>query len=257
MCQTSNLANDPYVTGIIGSVIAGFLTLGIIHLFNYLKRECWKYKLKAIFGQQDKFPMKMNLHVFRIRKDVTTFLQTYNFPNADFPLLKSDGTHVRSEKLIGNCDTKALKYLSDLLANKMNSKPELIIDEDLSKKLDLSFIAFGGSNFYCNHILSEIKNPFYDSDNKSITNKQNKNSFTINNDVDFGLIIKYIPPSFPEKIWIIIYGIGETGTSGAAWYLSTHWREFYKEFKNQEFGVVIKVKHGVDESAEIVDKARK
>lgn len=257
MCQTSNFAYDPYTTGIIGSVIAGFLTLGIIHIYKYLRKECWKFKLKAIFGNQENGPIKLILPVFRVREDIISFLQSQHFPDAEFPLRKYGGTFIRSEKLIGNCDTRALKYLSDLLSNKLKIKPELLIDEDLSQKLDLSFIAFGGSNFYCSYLLNEDNNPFFHTDGKSITNIQNKNEFKVDSKYDYGLIIKYIPKNFSKKIWIIIAGIGETGTSGAAWYLSMYWKKIYKEFKTNEFGLVIKVKHGIDESAEIIDKQKK
>jgi hypothetical protein len=255
MCQTSNFAYDPYVTGIIGSVTAGFLTLGIIHVYKYLRKECWKYKLKAIFGNQENDQIKLILPVLRIRNEIIDFLKSNNFPDAEFPLRKYSGSYVRSEKLIGNCDARGLKYISDLLANKMNLKPELLIDEDLSKKLDLNFVAVGGSNFYCSYLLDQDHNPFFRVDGRSITSIKNNKVYTCNSH-DYGLIMKVKPPSFPQKIWIIVVGIGETGTSGAAWYLSMHWKEIYKEYKNNEFGMVVKVKHGIDESAEIIDKQK-
>lgn len=137
MCQTSNLAYNPLMTGVIGSVIASFLTIGILQACKFLKKTCWKYKLKAIFGKQENDPISLILPVFRVRQDIISCLQVNHIVNAEFPLIKSDGSFVRSEKLIANCDTKALKYLSDLLSNKMYIKPNLLIDEDLSKKLAL------------------------------------------------------------------------------------------------------------------------
>jgi len=257
MCQASNFAYDPYVTGIIGSVIASFLTLVIIHINKTIRKKCWRFKLKAIFGEQENDPTKLILPVFRIREEIIPFLKSNGFPNSDFPLRKHDGSLVRSEKLLGNCDTRALKYVSDLLSNKMNIKPELVIDEDLLKDLDLNYIAFGGSNFYCSYLLDNDNNPFFHTTGESIINRKNRNEFKIDYPYDYGLIMKVKPDNLPQKIWIIIVGIGETGTSGAAWYLSTHWKEIYHEFKDKEFGIIIKVKEGIDGSADIVDKVTK
>jgi GGDEF domain-containing protein len=50
-------------------------------------------------------------------------------------------------------------------------------------------------------------------------------------------------------------GIGEWGTSGAAWYLAKHWRDLAKRFGKGDFAVVLKVTDGADESATAVAMA--
>jgi hypothetical protein len=37
--------------------------------------------------------------------------------------------------------------------------------------------------------------------------------------------LKIIPKSFPNRVWIAVAGLGEWGTSGAAWFLSKNWKK--------------------------------
>jgi len=48
-------------------------------------------------------------------------------------------------------------------------------------------------------------------------------------------------------------GLGEWGTSGSAWFLAMKWKELLKRSKGRDFGAVIRVRQGQDESAEIID----
>ena len=44
-------------------------------------------------------------------------------------------------------------------------------------------------------------------------------------------------------------GFSEWGTTGAAYYLLTRWKQIYKKFKRDEFCLIIEVDIGSDESA--------
>jgi hypothetical protein len=63
------------------------------------------------------------------------------------------------------------------------------------------------------------------------------------------MILKIRNSRFPTQFFFVCAGIRTWGTSGAAWYLSEHWKSLYKEFGNQEFGVVLEVNRTVVTSA--------
>jgi len=170
-------------------------------------------------------------------------------------LIKYGDAAYRSSKLIAYADTASLKYLLERISNTLGDISTIITDEDLSKHLDLSFISFGGSNFYCSAVINHPDNKYYYFDGDTIVSKSDNSKRFINGDgYDYGLIIKYKHPSFTTRTWIVIAGIGETGTSGAGWYLATHWEELSKLIGEKPFGIVVKVNNGVDESAEKVDQ---
>jgi len=70
------------------------------------------------------------------------------------------------------------------------------------------------------------------------------------------LILKIHPRQFPERTWLVCAGIGEWGSSGAAWYLAYRWREIYKYAKNSPFAIIVRVKDKQDESTEPVIRFR-
>ena len=55
-----------------------------------------------------------------------------------------------------------------------------------------------------------------------------------------------------NRTWIAVAGLGEWGTSGAAWFLARNWKEVEKIYKQKPFGLIIKVRAGKDESAQLV-----
>jgi len=62
------------------------------------------------------------------------------------------------------------------------------------------------------------------------------------------MVLKVTNQRFPGCFFFVCAGLGEWGTSGAAWYLATKWRDLQKEFGNA-FGIVVEVELRSDESA--------
>ena len=119
----------------------------------------------------------------------------------------------------------------------------------------MSFISFGGSNYYCSYVINEPDNKYYFFQGDYIVSKLNSAKKFKNGDgIDYGFVIKYKNTRFPNQTWIVIAGLGETGTSGAGWYLANYWEKLSDLFGEKPFGIVIKVKDGVDESADMVDQ---
>jgi len=67
---------------------------------------------------------------------------------------------------------------------------------------------------------------------------------------DLGIILKLTPRALPNRVWIMCAGIGEWGTSAAAFHLSRSWRDLAKLFGRHDFAAVIKVRKGDDATAE-------
>ena len=78
--------------------------------------------------------------------------------------------------------------------------------------------------------------------------------FLIRNDqtFDHGVILKINPVNQPGRTWICCAGLGEWGTSGAAWYLSRRWRDLHSRLGAKPFAMIVRIRPGQDESAEPV-----
>jgi hypothetical protein len=255
MCRPVSIFENPYLSGVIGSFIASFLTIGVLEFYKYYKRKIQHSKFRKIFGSYSSDKLNLVLPTLRVRQDIIDRLKILNFPDSDFPLIRLGGAHIRTSKLLAFSDTTSLKYLLDIISGTLGDKSLVTTDEDLSNHLDLSFISFGGTSFYCSYILNEPENKYYNFDGNDIVSKSDMSKrFTNGNGFDYGFIIKYKHANFPKRIWIVIAGLGDTGTSGAGWYLARHWEELSDLFQENAFGIVIKVKNGVDESAIKVDQ---
>ena len=67
---------------------------------------------------------------------------------------------------------------------------------------------------------------------------------------DAGIILKIVNSRFSGQYLFVCAGLGEWGTSGAAWYLATHWKEL--DELGDEFGCVVEVEIGSDQSARMI-----
>jgi hypothetical protein len=247
-CIENNFLLNPYTSGIIGSLIAGFLSIGIIEIYRYIKLKILHRKFNKIFGHYKTEKIHLVLPSLQVRSDVQK--------QFEFPLIKYGGSYIRSSKLLAYADTVSLKYLIDLISKILGSKSIISTDEDLKNELNLSFISFGGSNFYCTYVLSQSENKFYSINGNKIINNQTFAEFENDGIYDYGFVIKYKHQNFPKKTWIIIAGLGETGTRGAAWYLATNWKKIAEKYRDNTFGLVVKVNTGIDGSAILVDEIK-
>ena len=245
-----NICANPIVQGIIGSLVAGFLTIGILEFYKYCRLYLFNLKFKKLFGTNNEEKINLVLPALSVRQDVLNHLQTSNLEGNQYPLEKYGGSFIKSSKLLAYADTNALKYILEIVSKVFGTKSKIVTDEDLQNRLDLSFVAFGGSNFYCSYVLGQPNNRFYNFNGSSIISKTNSNlSFQINQTYDYGMILKYRHINFPDKTWIIVAGLGESGTRGASWFLSKNWKGISDRFNEKEFGLVVRVEHGIDNSA--------
>ncbi len=68
-------------------------------------------------------------------------------------------------------------------------------------------------------------------------------------EIDYAVILKLRDEYHPEKNILIIAGLGDTGTAGAAYYLLNHYKEL--PFDGDSFGVIIEVPSGYESARRI------
>jgi len=152
-------------------------------------------------------------------------------------------------------DTRAMGYLIYSFGENVKLPPTMKSDVDTDIDMNISFISIGGTGNLKTCDLLEDESHFHEFEFKgeSILWRGAK-LVNAHDDVDYRLIIKIHPQSNPERTWICCAGVGEWGTSGAAWFLARRWKDIckwkdiHKWVNNKPFAVITKTKVGRDES---------
>lgn len=155
------------------------------------------------------------------------------------------------DRLTGYCSVRAASYLIDKLSPHFKTGIGALSDEEVAAKWEGTFINLGVSalNIKTDDIKHHMKNTLFKEDIHGIVELKNQMTFNPDNRHDVGMIFKMKNPHFKNYSLIICAGIGEWGTSGAAWYLSRHWKKLGWRFLNNDFVVILDVLRGSDESA--------
>ena len=168
------------------------------------------------------------------------------------------------EHPVSECEVRASTYITTLLAYPGTLRPMLMSDNDAETLLDSNFIALGGpgSNYKTEDILASPANTFVDMNAGFSLKSGEALPSECNNQTDHGIILRVTSPQFPSRSWIVCAGIGEWGTSGAAWYLANKWKGLLSAVHPvayrlgfcsiPDFLAVIRVVRYQDQSAEIV-----
>jgi hypothetical protein len=165
-------------------------------------------------------------------------------------------------KIVSDELLRSHAYLVQGLARFRNRPFPLLADEEAFENLNRTFICLGGpiTNDLTAWAISEPSNCFLKFSipeilyEKPITidvisQADKKLSFESTKGKDYGMILKIRNSRFPTQFFFVCAGIRTSGTSGAAWYLSEHWKSLYKEFGSEEFGIVLEVNRGIFMSA--------
>lgn len=164
---------------------------------------------------------------------------------------------------VSNCEVRAINYISSGIFSKLKCQSFIHSDKDMKNKNDFSMISVGGSVAEVFEDLLLFVEKHFELTQNSFNNKRKGNIYSIDDDFDYGLIVKTTPKNSDDRIWISCFGIGEWGTSGSAWFLSNKYKELYDiayawscdicSYNDNKFIAVIKVPIGNDEKAELVD----
>jgi hypothetical protein len=68
-------------------------------------------------------------------------------------------------------------------------------------------------------------------------------------EIDYGIIIKIKDEYHPDKDIIVVAGLGDIGTAGAAYFLHNHFDRL--PYKKNEFGVLIEVPSGIESARQV------
>jgi hypothetical protein len=235
------------------NLLVGFLVFLIDHTVILLKSSFLNHEFKRMFGSD-------SLTAFHLVYGRLTLkvLRNDQHEIERWPYIKpSIDAQFSSTLIVSFAETKSIKYLTTIFSRRTKKHPILISDDELRESLDISYCSFGGyNNLKTIDVLESEKNVFYTIDlgqEPCIVSMRTQKQFKIEPHYHYGLIIKTTSTNFPNRTQICVAGLSESGTSGAAWYLSHRWRTILKKVGTNEFGCVVKVKDGQDESAEVVE----
>jgi len=167
---------------------------------------------------------------------------------------------------VSECEVRGSSYLSSLLSSSSGRLPILLSDTDASALVDSNFLCLGwvGSNYKTADIVSSPRNIFLKKViDKFVWISGGELPYKCSNEADYGIILRIASPEFPDKAWIVCAGLGEWGTSGAAWFLSNKWQDILKRketvfyrinpFRFPDFLAIIRVVPEQDESSSLVE----
>jgi hypothetical protein len=194
--------------------------------------------------------------------------QTATLP-LPFVKIFRDGSKIRisgpSENVMGDSEIRSTAYLVRELSRGLKTTVEIEPDNKAFSRLNGSVVAVGssGSNEITRLILQEPNNRFFDFAQEEgeegkvfIYEKETKKKyfgFRTPLAKDYGVVVKLPNLRFPGSFFFVCAGLGDWGTSGAAWFLASNWNSLRTKFANA-FGVVVEVDIGSDESARVVSE---
>ncbi|HUT29147.1 MAG TPA: hypothetical protein VMX13_05080 [Sedimentisphaerales bacterium] len=154
-------------------------------------------------------------------------------------------------------DTRAMGHLVYSFGENVKLPPTMDSDVDADERMDISFVSIGGTGNLKTCDLLEDASDFrgFEFKGESILWRTSI-LVTAHDDVDYALIIKIHPESNPERTWICCAGVGEWGTSGAAWFLARKWKEIHKWAGNKPFAIITKTQFNSDESTVMIHRFR-
>lgn len=246
--QTMSNGIEQITFNVIGGAFVALLGWG----YSKFKEKYINYTFKQIFGKDAGNNLAITYGKMALLPCFDEHGKQRKMPYRN----KSPNIVFNVSSVVSFSHTKSIYYLSELFGRIVKTSPRLVSDEEIEEKLDISFCSIGGlNNLKTRDLLRSDENTFYDfgetESGMAIISKRDPTSM-FGNDVahDFGFIIKVTPKNFPNRVWIAVAGLGEWGTTGAMWFLVKNWK---KMPKGRSFGMVVKVRGGQDESAEVME----
>jgi hypothetical protein len=155
-----------------------------------------------------------------------------------------------SGDILGYCSARGAAYLIDSLRVIGSLTVSAVSDTEVASTWQGTFINLGSSasNIKTNDVKHLSSNHWLADDLGQFIFK-NGQIIQIEEGSDKGIIFKLDNPYDHGFSLIVCAGLGEWGTSGAAWFLSKHWRAISNRFGKNPFLIVVSVTFRSDESA--------
>lgn len=223
-------------------------------ILDYLKlvQKLWRYlttwKFRRIFGKDagKKYHLIYNYKYVKNRSDI--------FQSPESKIKRYLYRNMANLESINPCaDTRSISYLVYSFGETIKVPPVIVSEVDVDKKMEISFVSIGGvTNRKTCDLLEEVS--YLLKFNGDSIMHGNSTLVTANQDVDYAFIIKTHPQTYPEQTWICCAGVGEWGTSGAAWFLARKWKSIHKWAKDKPFVIITKTVKRCDEKTQLVHK---
>ncbi len=256
MCAQSGVLNIVY------NVVGGILTIVVTALATSTLRTWRRRRFRHVFGNC-RSPLELAYAALKLHPDVKASLPSaFLRPGGEpFVFVRSDSDNATfsASQVASACELRAASYVASALGKDGACESTFVDCDSVASKLDLDFISFGlVSNRKtidvfrneANYLVNIIPNPGFMA--SRLTGESlipDRREY-----LDYGIILKIHPVQFPERTWIACAGMGEFGTSGAAWFLARNWKELEHRAKGAKpFFALLAVEPGKDESAVLVN----
>jgi hypothetical protein len=161
--------------------------------------------------------------------------------------------------VLGLCSVRVASYASGLFSRfRPSHKPlAFTVDNDVANRWDASLFCFGSSDSNLKTFDIEFlpEQKFYSMEFNTAGSrvfKVGNREFGVDRKHDHGVLLRIKNPRHPEHALFVCAGLGEWGTSGAAYHLFSNWSSLARKHGRSDFCKVIRVEHGSDESAQEV-----
>src|SRR6266496_5140649 len=215
-------------------------------------RAIHNYKFSKFFGQQ------------AIKSDrVFIVLDPYEHPLPrpnqryvkNFYGRRPNQTLAGEDKVLGSCSVRITKYASSefaLFRNKTNPV-KIVLDEEVTDSWEGTFVCFGSSdsNIKTFDIERLVQNNLYSfpfDNNRNRCFEIDGQRYSIQGNMDAAVLMGLQNPWHRDHKLFVCAGLGEWGTSGAAYYLFKNWRQLHNKFGAQKnFVLMLRVNINSDE----------
>jgi len=169
------------------------------------------------------------------------------------------------ENIVGDCEIRASGYLAQNIGKIRETTISILSDMRAYDDFNMTLIALGSpaSNDISGFIMREPSNKFFQFGQvnsqtfiEATADQKRYFGFQLPKRKDVAVIMRIRNVRFPNHFLIVCAGLGEWGTSGASWYLASNWEQLYKEFKQDDFAIIVEVDLGSDSSASRIASAR-
>jgi hypothetical protein len=252
--------NWPAILNITYNVVGGILTILVIELFWSLRKKWYRRRFTNVFGTGNEL-YRLVYALLVLRPDVKALLPAARPGAEPFVFVRKGAENVSfsASQTASSCEVRAASYIASALGRDGDRESTFVDDESLSSKLDVDFVSFGLiSNKKTTDVLNNAANDLVVPDfNQGFFVWKKTGQFMCADrraELDYGIVLKIHPEQFPERTWIACAGLGETGTSGSAWFLARKWKQLEERAQGPgQFVALIAVEPGKDESAVLVN----
>jgi hypothetical protein len=242
--------------GLAINFVAGIFIFLLGFFWPIIPKSIQAYRLKKFFSSSilsDRFAIVYGTlqdpcpRVDSAGETVMRFMK--RFRNGE--VIRVAGPH---ENIVGDCEIRASGYLVQNIGKIREKTIKIISDNEAYEDLNFTLISLGSpaSNQITGFVMREPTNQFYNfrQENQEVFIEAIPDARRYRPErKDLAIIMRIRNERFPNHYFCVCAGLGEWGTSGATYYLATHWDQLYKEFKTDNFAILVEVDVGSDTSA--------